>query len=389
MGCIDVQKIDYDAVGDAIRFSGPICEEVKDVAGVRLGAHHAIEIELGEIITLTKECWDSVYLSQLQDATDIARTAEVAFCLMEAKDHAKANISLLTSVRAKRVAAEEQTLPGKKLTDTAKDKAMEKFHVKVFEGLEANLDFSLVKCCVLAGPGKCKIDFFTWMQTYAMKNGKSDFVTKKGIFVCADASNIHNEGMEELLKNDQVQKMVRNTKAAKHFEAIEEMQKRVANDDGRCCYGPREVTFAFENGAVEVLMISDKLFRTSDLKKRREYVDLVQAVRDGGAAAHIFSSDHITGQTLKNFGDIAALTRFETADMFWAHKEINLDTPEKADKQKAKEKRVDPDTGKAMTYDEVVKKYKGVYSEQEIKDYWKWTMVNPRASQSKYDKYDE
>merc|ERR1712232_681192 len=112
----------------------------------------------------------------------------------------------------------------------------------------------------------------------------------------------------------QVQKRVANTRAGVHFKALEELQKRLANEPERACYGPKEVKRALDLGAIDTLMISDKLFRNSSVKVRKEYVKLVTDVKESHYAAHVFSSGHVTGKELEKLADIAALLRFPMDD---------------------------------------------------------------------------
>lgn len=305
---IEVKKVEYDAEGDAIRFAGTVCEENE---WVKMGAHHTIEIELHELITITKQCWDAVCIQQMEDATDIAKAAEVAVVLIEAKDQGTANISLLTNVLAKRVAKIEQVLPRKRLTTTQIDKAMEKFFISIYAAIKEKVDFGLVKCVVLGGPGTTKTEFHKWFQTHAMQQSDTDIVQKKGIFVLVDTTGINNDGLNTILTDPQVQKRVGNTKAALHFKALEELQVRLNNQPERACYGPKEVKNAVAMGAIDTMMISDALFRNASVKVRKEYVDLVEQVKAQGCTVYVFSSGHVTGQKLAEMTGIAANLRFQ------------------------------------------------------------------------------
>lgn len=305
---IEVKGVEYDADGGAIRFSGTISEENEHV---RMGAHHTIEIELHEAITITKDCWDDIFIQQLQDATDISKSAEVSVILMEAKDSGVANLTLMTNVLAKRVGKVEQALPKKRITSTQLDKAMERFFVAMYNAMREKLNLDVVKCVVLGGPGSTKTEFLKWMQAYAMKQGDKDIDKAKSMFVAVDTTSIHNQGLDEILNDPQVASRIANTKAAQHLKAIDECLKRLSNTPEMACYGPAQVKNAFEMGAIDTMMVSDALFRNSSVQVRREYVNLVSEVKASGSTAYVFSSGHVTGQKLKELGDIAANLRFQ------------------------------------------------------------------------------
>lgn len=61
-------------------------------------------------------------------------------------------------------------------------------------------------------------------------------------------------------------------------------------------YGYSHVQKANEELAIESLLISDGLFRSSDVVTRKKYVSLVESVRDKGGTVYVFSTMHVSGQ---------------------------------------------------------------------------------------------
>ena len=43
---------------------------------MKMGAHHTLEIELNNKLTLGKERWDAMHLQELDEATDVHKTSE-------------------------------------------------------------------------------------------------------------------------------------------------------------------------------------------------------------------------------------------------------------------------------------------------------------------------
>lgn len=68
-------------------------------------------------------------------------------------------------------------------------------------------------------------------------------------------------------------------------------------------YGYLHVQKANEELAIDSLLISDGLFRSSDVVTRKKYVSLVESVREKGGKVYIFSTMHVSGQvcTSSNF----------------------------------------------------------------------------------------
>ena len=76
-------------------------------------------------------------------------------------------------------------------------------------------------------------------------------------------------------------------------------------------YGPKSVEIALREMAVETLLVSDKLFRSKDIEKRKYYVGMHdQAIRDGLKVV-VFGSLSASGQRLNNLTGIAAILRYE------------------------------------------------------------------------------
>ena len=88
--------------------------------------------------------------------------------------------------------------------------------------------------------------------------------------------------------------------------------------------------------AIDVLLISDKLFRTKDLEKRKVFNKLVDDVRSAGSEVYIFSSLHQSGEKLNNITGIAAILRWEMdldEEMESRQEEEERDEKEELDKE--------------------------------------------------------
>ena len=75
-----------------------------------------------------------------------------------------------------------------------------------------------------------------------------------------------------------VQARLENTKATEEVRALEAFYKMMKNEQSRAFYGPKHVLAACEAEAIEVLLISDKLFRANNVQERKKFVDLVDKV---------------------------------------------------------------------------------------------------------------
>lgn len=306
---VEVKSVEYDAAGDCIRFSGKNCEESQ---WVKMGAHHTMEIELHNKVTVGKDCWDFMHLQALDAATDVHKCSEVAVVLIEA---GTANFHLLTAVLAKDVFRVSVQLPRKRVTTTGYDKAIIRFYEQVYVGIKEHINLDVVKCVLVAGPGFVKDDFLTWMVNRAMQAGDDQILKKKSTFVAVHASCVHRQALKELLADEQVQKSISNTKAMEHIKVLEAFYTMVKNEPDRVCYGPKQCKEAIEKGAVATLMVADSLFRNVNVATRRQYVEMTESVKESGAIVHILSSQHVSGQQLAQLSGIAGVLRFPLPEL--------------------------------------------------------------------------
>ncbi len=86
-------------------------------------------------------------------------------------------------------------------------------------------------------------------------------------------------------------------------------------DPERAFYGFNHVEQANEQFAIETLLITDDLFRSSDIATRKKHVQLVESVRENGGKTLIYSSLHVSGQQLNQLSGIAAILRYPLPDL--------------------------------------------------------------------------
>mmetsp|Transcript_13567 Transcript_13567/g.23825 ORF Transcript_13567/g.23825 Transcript_13567/m.23825 type:complete len:383 (-) Transcript_13567:665-1813(-) len=307
---VDVESVDFDAEGGVLRVSGRNLEENEHV---KLGAYHTLELEVQRAFTVTKACWDAVDIERLRTVSNPQLSADLAAVLItEGLAHVCLVGSATTLIRAKI----EANLPRKRGPAIAGyDKAYQKFQEGVLQAVLRHVDFSVVKCLVLAGPGFAKDTLKEFMDKEAVRRDIRQLIENKDKIVLAPASSAYKHALQEVLTCPAVAARIKNTMAAREIEALSEFHEMMARDSARAFYGPGHVFAANELGAIQTLLISDELFRINDVAKRRRYVGLVDAVKAGGGETLVFSSMHVSGESLKNLTGIAAILRFPLADL--------------------------------------------------------------------------
>ncbi|XP_063077321.1 protein pelota homolog [Engraulis encrasicolus] len=305
-----VETIDFDSQACQLRVKGTNLEENQYV---KMGAYHTIELELNRKFTLAKKIWDSIVLDRIDQACDPAQKADVAAVVMQ---EGLANIVLVTSAMTLLRAKIEVTIPRKRRGScTQHEKALERFYEAVMQGILRHINFDVVKCVLVASPGFVKDQFITYLYKEAVRQDNKLLLENRPKFMTVHSSSGHKYSLKEILSDPTVTSRLSDTKAAGEVKALEEFYKMLQHEPDRAFYGLGHVEKASEALAIDILLISDELFRHQDVATRSRYVRLVDSVRDNGGNVRVFSSLHVSGDQLNQLSGVAAILRFPIADM--------------------------------------------------------------------------
>ncbi|CAD5120777.1 DgyrCDS9337 [Dimorphilus gyrociliatus] len=303
---IQIESIDFDTIACALRVKGRNVEENKHV---KMGAYHTLDLEKNKKFTLFKTEWDSVSLDRVETACDPAQSADVAAVIMqEGVGHVCLVTPSMTLVRSK----VDYHIPRKrKGVGNQYSKAMQKFYDQMIQAMERHLNFEVLKCVLLASPGFVKDDFYRYLMNQAVKvESLKIFLDNKSKFTFAKSTSGFKHSLRGVLEDPNVQQLLSDTKAISEVKALDDFYEMLQNDPGRAFYGIKHVEAAAAVQAVELLLVSDALFRATDIKVRKRYVRLVDDVKESGGEVRVFSSLHVSGEQLLQLSGIAALLRF-------------------------------------------------------------------------------
>jgi protein pelota len=91
---------------------------------------------------------------------------------------------------------------------------------------------------------------------------------------------------------------------------IDDLLGRLASKPGLVAYGREEVEKALERGAVESLLISERLFKETNAEQRMLLEKMCQKAEGYGGQVFFIGGEHEKGRQLVGLGGIAALLRF-------------------------------------------------------------------------------
>jgi protein pelota len=306
---IKVNKVDFDPDSLQVRISGPNVEESKFV---KLGAHHTLTLEIGRNFTIEKECWDQIFLDRIEEACNPDLAAEIAAIVMQP---GLAHLCLVTGSITVTKARIDITIPKKRTGSSNHAKALKRFYEAVYQAVLRHVDFDQIKCVLCASPGYVKDDFYKYLCEESVRRDDRKLMENKSKFVLCKASSGHKHALEEVFSDESIMSKMTDTKIAKEVAALNRFMRMIDTDPDRAYYGYNHVQKANEELAIDTLLVTDDLFRSSEIAMRKKYVQLVESVRENGGIVYVFSSLHVSGAQLGQLSGVAAILRYPLPDL--------------------------------------------------------------------------
>ncbi|KZT62920.1 hypothetical protein CALCODRAFT_462265 [Calocera cornea HHB12733] len=289
----------------SLQISGRVTSEN---AFVKLGAFHTLDLEANRDFKLGKEEWDSVALERLREACVEGRGADVGAVVCGEGTAAICLLSEHMTVIRQRI---EVPVPRKRVgSTTLHEKGLTRFYSTLYAAILRHLPLATLRVIVIASPGFVKDAVYDYIFAEATRTNNRAVLSARSKFVRVHVTSPHVHSLVEVLRSPEVSSQLKESKFAREGLALDRFFKMLASDEMRAWYGPEHVRLAAERGAVGTLLISDDLFRSSDVKERKRYVELVERVRQSGGEVLIFSSMHESGQQLNQLTGVAAILTF-------------------------------------------------------------------------------
>jgi protein pelota len=302
---VSAESTEYDAAGLTLRVAG---RNTTECESVRLGARHTLELAPHRAFSVFKARWDALDTARLRAATELAATADLAVLLIQ---EGLATLCLVGGATSSAAAKVEVSLPRKKgAAAQGYDKAIAAFYERCLAAVLRCVDWGVVKCLLVAGPGFSKDGFRAHALAEASKRDIKAIAQNADRIILAHASCAYRHALREVLSSDAARAAVAHTAASRDAAALEAFFETLAATPDRAFYGPGHVGAAADMGAVATLLVSDTLFRNADPGVRAAYVALTETVRASGGVVHVLSGAHASGEALDRVTGVAAILRF-------------------------------------------------------------------------------
>ena len=311
---VSAEKIQFDAEADIVKVKGKNVEENRHI---KMGQYHTLSLELSKRFFLIKPDWDSLAKSQLNRACDSTRNAEVAVVMMQ---EGLAYLCLLTTNMCVQKAKIEINIPRKRRNFCSQhEKGLEDFYEQIFQAILRHVAFDSIKCVIVASPGFLKDHLYDYIWAEATKRDLKSLLNNRQKFLTTHSSTGFKHSIKEILSNKDVQARLEDTKAVAEVRLWDKFLSLLNTCPNKAIYGVKEVEVACKSHAIHHLLLTDSMFRSSDLTLRKKISNLIYKVNSYGGDVRILSSMHQTGEQLNGLTGIAAILKFEVPELQVLH----------------------------------------------------------------------
>ncbi len=285
---IQVEKVEYTAT--ELRVSGKVTEGPEDVPH---GSYHTFSIEVGSTITIIKKEWLKYQLDYLKEATT-AKVPKIVICVFDREEALFAKLArdgyeMLTIIK------------GKVAKKAVPEKVKDTFYEEIIKQLEEyDKRFELDKI-ILASPSFWKEELYKVLKNQVLKNK----------IIQATCSGVDETAISEVLKRKETQEALRLERVSKEMSIVEDLFLAIAKS-GKAAYGMIETKQAADAGAIDHLLVTDKLiqkFRDED--NFGELDRIMKSVDRARGKVWIISTEHEGGKRLDGLGGIGAILRYK------------------------------------------------------------------------------
>lgn len=287
---IVVEVVEFSESASALRISGKIIEGPEDVPR---GSYQSISLEPNSSVLIKKEKWYSYQLDRIKEAC----VEKIPKILLVVFDREEAFFALM-----KRAGYEILShLKGIVVKKRFDEKIKSSFYDAVIDQIkDYDKRFSLDKI-VLASPAFWKEEL--------LKSLKDMDLRKK--FVQATCSSVDETAFNEVLKRSEVKEALHEERVSKEIAFVEYLFSEIAKK-GNADYGFDRVESAASYGAVETLIVSDKLIKKLRLEKSFDRLDnILKRVDEKKGRVVLVSSEHEGGKKLDGLGGIGVILRYK------------------------------------------------------------------------------
>jgi protein pelota len=295
---IRVESISLDDMVDRLRITGIITNTDNEL--VPRGIHHSLTVQVGDTITIDKNRkWNDVETNILK------RSGNSTNFILVAIDAQEAAVAKISGTHLKIIPNIYSGQSGKRYQHAAKNNPnieiffddIAKTIQSIFSAAEEEKNNSTI---IIFGPGETKRRFYNLLvEKHKLEKGKVSLID--GVDVAGE------DGIFVFLRSPAIKEAMSSSKLATVSSILDEIMRLVHKGDAKFAMGMQEVSNAASIKAIEYLVFSDSIFKTTD---ENDVVKLLNLVESQGAKSFAVDSSTDIGWRVSSLGGIVALLRY-------------------------------------------------------------------------------
>lgn len=276
---LSVERCEFMDFQSTLRITGKIVEGPFD-----LGSYHTLNITEGSDIIIQKEVWPAHVMKRVREAVEGKGNAQIIAVALE---YGEATVAVLRSYGVDEVA----TIHSTSAKESPGKREKSDFFSQIVQQVRALPRLPVI----IVGPGFIKDDF--------AREARS---AEPSVF--AGAQLIHTgqggmAGIREAMSKPENSKLMENVRMAEEARVVDGLKYLMATD-GPCTYGLKQVERALQAGAVDTLIVSDRLLREGEVN------EMMKLAESKSSAVFVVTSRWDPGKQIESLGGIAATLRY-------------------------------------------------------------------------------
>ena len=294
---IRVENISLDDMVDRLRITGIITNTDNEL--VPRGIHHSLTVQVGDTITIDKNRkWNDVETNILK------RSGNSTNFILVAIDAQEAAVAKISGTHLKIIPNIYSGQSGKRYQHAAKNNPnIEIFFddiAKTIQSMFSAAEENNSTIIIIFGPGETKRRFYNLLvEKHKLEKGKVSLID--GVDVAGE------DGIFVFLRSPAIKEAMSSSKLATVSSILDEIMRLVHKGDTKYAMGMQEVSNAASIKAIEYLVFSDSIFKTTD---ENDVVKLLNLLESQGAKSFAVDSSTDIGWRVSSLGGIVALLRY-------------------------------------------------------------------------------
>ena len=294
---VRVESISLDDIVDRLRITGIITNTDNEL--VPRGIHHSLTVQVGDTITIDKNRkWNDVETNILK------RSGNSTNFILVAIDAQEAAVAKISGTHLKIIPNIYSGQSGKRYQHAAKNNPnIEIFFEDIAKTIQSMFSAASEEnnsTIIIFGPGETKRRFYNLLvEKYKLEKGKVSLID--GVDVAGE------DGIFVFLRSPAIKEAMSSSKLATVSSILDEIMRLVHNSEAKYAMGMQEVSNAASIKAIEYLVFSDSIFKTTD---ENDVVKLLNLLESQGAKSFAVDSSTDIGWRVSSLGGIVALLRY-------------------------------------------------------------------------------